>query len=186
MTVIRTLLTTVLPVWALLAGLGACNFPSGEGQVDANDARKTLEQQRTDVRLVALQLANAAERRLQGTTRNSSSGFRGCESAFNEQFRTFQYRAQARIDTGSGPDSGSANLEKLRPVLEEAGFTVEELREEPNGFATLAADRGDLSASFVHTGGPFVGLDVFGPCIEVPEDQRERWFRTKEPNPEIG
>ncbi len=47
-------------------------------------------------------------------------------------------------------------------MLEEAGFTVEDLREEPNGFTTLAAAKGDLSASFVHTGGPFLGLDVSG------------------------
>jgi hypothetical protein len=31
-----------------------------------------------------------------------------------------------------------------------------------------------------------VGLDVSGPCIEVPEDQREEWFLTEEPDPEIG
>jgi hypothetical protein len=179
MTVIR-----ILSVLVLLAGLGACGLGSGEDQVDADDPSSTLEQQRTDVRLVAHELVLAAERRLQGRIRNSSSGFRGCESAFNEQFRNFQYLAQARIDTG--PGSGSEHLEKLRPVLEDAGFTVEELRQEPNGFTTLAADKGDLSASFVHTGGPFVGLDVSGPCIEVPEDQREKWSRTKEPDPEIG
>ena len=70
-------------------------------------------------------------------------------------------------------------------MLEDAGFTVEDLREEPNGFTTLPAAKGDLSASFVHTGGPFVGLDVSGPCIDVPEDQREAWLRKEEPNPEI-
>jgi hypothetical protein len=183
MTVIRTLLTTLLPVGVLLAGLGSCGFPSGEDQVDADDASKALEQQRTDVRQVAHELVLAAERGLDGRTRNSSSGFRGCESAFNEQFRNFQYLAQARIDTGHG--SGGANLAKLRTVLEDAGFTVEDLREEPNGFTTLAADKGELTASFVHTGGPFVGLDVTGPCVDVPEDQRENWLRKEEPDPEI-
>ncbi len=178
MTVIRALLTMVL-----LVGLGACGLAGGEDQVDANDATRTLEQQRTDVREAARELVLAAEKELSGTTRNSTSGFRGCESAFPEQFRNFQYLAQARIDTGSG--SGASYLEQLRPVLEDGGFTVEDLREEPNGFMTLAARKGDLSASFVHTGGPFIGLDVSGPCIDVPEDQRETWLRKEEPTPEI-
>jgi hypothetical protein len=178
MTLIRTLLTTVL-----LVGLGACGLPAGEDQVDADDASKALEQQRSDVRAAARALLVGAEKELSGTTRTSSGRFRGCESTFADEFRNFQYLAQARIDTG--PGSGASYLEKLRPVLEDAGFTVEDLREEPNGFMTLAAGKGDLSASFVHTGGPFVGLDVSGPCIDVSEDQRGAWLRKDEPNPEI-
>ena len=173
----RTLLTLVL-----LAALGACGR-GRDDEVDADDASRTLEHQRAEVRLAARDLVIAAEKHLPGTTRNSSSGFRGCESSFPEQFRTFQYLAQARIDTG--PGSATAYLDRLRPVLEDAGFTVEDLREEANGFTTLAAGRGDLSASFVHTGGPFVGLDVSGRCVEVPEDQREAWLRKEEPNPEV-
>jgi hypothetical protein len=177
MTMIRTLLAVVV-----LVGLGACGDQEGD-EVDANDASQTLERQRTEVRATARALVLAAEKSLEGMTHNSSSGFRGCESAFAEEFRNFQYLAQARIDTAPGP--GASHLEKLRPVLEDAGFTVEDLREEPNGFTTLAAAKGDLSASFVHTGGPFVGLDVSGPCIDVPEDQRETWLRKDEPTPEI-
>ena len=175
---LRTLLTVVL-----LAGLGACGNPGGEDEVETTDASGALQRQRSDVRDTARELMLAAEKELSGTTRTSTSGFRGCQSAFSEQFRNFQYLAQARIDTG--PGSAAAHLERLRPVLEEAGFTVEDLREEPNGFTTLAAAKGDLSASFVHTGGPFLGLDVSGVCIEVPEDQREAWLREEEPNPEI-
>ncbi|HET7193958.1 MAG TPA: hypothetical protein VFI99_03105 [Nocardioides sp.] len=177
MTVARTLLTLML-----LAALGAC-CRGGKDEVDAEDASRTLEHQRTEVRLAARELVIAAEKHLPGTTRNSSSGFRGCESSFSEQFRTFHYLAQARIDTG--PGSAASYLEKLRPVLQNAGFTVEDVREEPNGFTTLAARKGDLAASFVHTGGPFVGLDVSGGCVEVPEDQRGAWLRKEEPNPEI-
>ena len=175
---IRTVLTLVL-----LAGLGACGDSGGEDQVDAEDASKALEQQRTDVRAAAGALLRGAERALSGTTHTSSGHYRGCESTFSDQFRNFHYLAQARVDTG--PGSAATSLERLRPVLEGAGFTVEDLREEPNGFTTLAAAKGDLSASFVHTGGPFVGLDVSGPCIDVPEDQREAWLRKEEPNPEI-
>lgn len=175
---IRTLLTLVL-----LAGLGACGDPGGEEQVDAEDAGKALEQQRADVREAAGALLRGAEQALSGTTSNSSGRYRGCESAFSDEFRNFHYRAQARVDTG--PGTAASSLERLRPVLEGAGFTVEALREEPNGITSLAAARGDLSASFVHTGGPFVGLDVSGPCVDVPEDQREAWLRREEPNPEI-
>jgi type II secretory pathway pseudopilin PulG len=178
MTMLRILLTVVL-----MAGLGACGMAGGGDQVDANDASQALEQQRTDVREAARALMLGAEQALPGTTRNSAGRFRGCESAFPEEFRNFQYLAQARIDTG--PGSGASYLEKLRPVLEDAGFTVEALRDEPNGFTTLAAGKGDLSASFVHTGGPFVGLDVSGRCIDVPDDQRETWLRKEEPDPEI-
>lgn len=172
----RTLLTLVL-----LAGLGACG-PSGEDPVDADDANQALEQQRTDVRAAARTLLAGAEEELSGTIRASSGSYRGCESTFPDQFRTFQYLAQARIDTG--PGSGVSTLAKLGPVLEDAGFTVGDLRGEPNGFTTLAAEKGDLSASFVHTGGAFIGLDVSGPCVEVPEDQREAWLR-KDPDADI-
>jgi hypothetical protein len=177
MTMIRSLVTVVLMV-----GLGACGLPGGGHEVDG-EAGRALERERTEVREAAGALIAGAEQALSGTTRNSSGGFRGCESAFPEGFRNFQYLAQARIDTGSG--SGASRLEELRPVLEDAGFAVEDLREEPNGFTTLVAGRGDLTASFVHTGGPFVGLDVSGPCVDVPEDERETWLRKEEPSPRI-
>ena len=177
MSMIRMLLALVL-----LVVLGACGR-GGKDEVDSEGSSSTLEHQRTEVRLAARDLVISAEKHLPGTTRNSSSGFRGCESSFSEEFRTFHYLAQARIDTG--PGSALSYFQKLRPVLEDAGFTVEDLREEPNGFTTLAGGKGDLSASFVHTGGPFVGLDVSGRCVEVPEDQREGWLRKEEPDPEI-
>jgi type II secretory pathway pseudopilin PulG len=178
MTMIRSLVTLVL-----VAGLSACGPSSGKDQVDADQVSRALEQQRSEVRQAARVLVLAAERSLPGTTRSSSSGYRGCESAFNEEFRNFHYLAQARIDTG--PGSGASYLAKLRPVLEDAGFTVDAPREEPNGFTTMAAAKGDLSASFVHTGGAFVGLDVSGPCIDVPEGERDAWLHRDEPDPEI-
>jgi hypothetical protein len=177
MTVIRTLLTTVL-----LVGLSACGLTSGEDTVESDDASTALEQQRSDVRAAARALLLGAEKELSATARERSSGFRGCESAFGEQFRSFEYLTQARIDTGPGTDA--LLLRKLRPVFEEAGFTVDDLPEEPNGFTTLAAAKGDLAGSFVHTGGPFIGLDVSGPCVDVPEDEREAWLRKDGPQPE--
>jgi hypothetical protein len=176
-------MTRLLVTLALLAGLGACGSAGGEDQVGSH-ADRMLEQQRTEVREVTRTLLDGAEKTLSGTTRTSVGGFRGCESAFPEQFRSFQYLAQARIDAG-GPAAGVAYLRRLRPVLEDAGFTVEDLREEPNGFTTLVAVKDDLSAAFVHTGGQFVGLDVSGPCVDVPEDERERFLRKEEPRPRI-
>jgi len=110
MSMTRTLLTLVL-----LAALGACGR-GGKDEVDNEDASRTLEHQRTEVRQAARDLVIAAEKHLPGTTRNSSSGFRGCESSFSEEFRTFHYLAQARIDTG--PGSAASYLETLRPVLD--------------------------------------------------------------------
>ena len=176
-------MSRLLVVIALLTAAGACGSAGGGDQVDS-DAGKALEEQRTEVREATRRLLDGAERTLSGTTRTSTGGFRGCESAFPEQFRSFQYLAQARLDA-HGPAAGAAYLQRLRPVLEDAGFTLEALREEPNGFTTLVAARGDLSASFVHTGGPFVGLDVSGPCIEVPEVERGRWLRKAEPSPRL-
>jgi len=178
MTVIRILLAGVV-----IAGLVACVSPEGEDEVDPAEATQALERQRAEVREAARSLLVGAEKSLPGTTRNSTGGYRGCESAFSDEFRNFQYLAQARIDAPHA--SGSAYLERLRPVLQDAGFTVEDVREESNGFTTLAAAKGDLSASFVHTGGAFVGLDVSGQCIEVPEGQRDTWLRKQEPEPEI-
>ena len=176
-------MTRLVVTLALLLGLGACGSKGGEDRVDS-DTGRMLEAQRTEVREATRTLLDGAEQTLSGTTRTGAGGFRGCESAFPDQFRNFRYLAQARIDA-DGPAAGLAYLERLRPVLEAAGFTVEDLREEPNGFTTLAAVKGDLSAAFVHTGGPFVGLDVSGPCVDVPEDERNRWLRQEEPTPRI-
>ena len=168
---------------ALAAGLGACGTAGGEDPVES-DTGRMLEQQRTEVREATRTLLDGAEQTLSGRTRTSAGGFRGCESAFPEQFRSFQYLTQARIDA-DGTVAGVAYLQRLRPVLEDAGFTVEDLREEPNGFTTLVAVKDHLAAAFVHTGGPFVGLDVSGPCVDVPEDERDRWLRQEEPTPRI-
>lgn len=175
---IRTLVTVLL-----LAGPCACGDRRGEDEMAAHDASASLERQRTDVRRAARGLTLAAEQALSGTTHTSTGGFRGCESAFPEQFRDFQYLVRARVD--AGPGSAASYLERLQPVLEDAGFAVEGAREEPNGFTTLVGAREDLSASFVHSGGSFVGLDVSGPCVEVPEGQREAWLRRAEPTREI-
>lgn len=180
------MLTGVL-IGALLSAVVGCSPSDGdEDDVDTGDATVRLEQQREDVRAAARSLLVAAEAALPGATTTSSASYRGCESAFNEEFKNFRYIAQARVDVDPGSDVAAPYVESLQPVLEEAGFTVDDLEELPNGFVTLAGAKGELGATFTHTGaGAFVGLTVSGPCIDVPEDERDDWLLKDEPTPDI-
>ena len=57
----------------------------------------------------------------------------------------------------------------------------------------LVGTSGDLTAVFSSTGarssgmtvGPVVGLDVYGPCVDVPEDERDDWLRRDERAPDL-
>lgn len=169
-----------------LAGVGGCGTTDGGDHVGPDRARARLEQQREEVRVAAHELLLVAERALPGATANSVGGYEGCESAFNDEFRNFRYLAQARVDVDPASSAAAPFLADLRPALEGAGFSVGEVTHEPNGFVSLGATRGEVSAVFVHTGaGRFVGLDVAGDCVDVPEDDREYWLRRHEPTPEV-
>ena len=172
---------------ALVVGMVGCGMNEGGTEaVESGVATQQLEQQRDDVRKAARSLLVAAEEALPGLTANSVGGYDGCESAFNDEFKNFRYLAQARIDVDPASDTAAPYLEPLGPVLEEAGFTVGEPEEASNGFVTLTGEKGDVTASFVHTAaGAFVGLDVHGPCVDVPEDDRDDWLTRDEPTPEI-
>ncbi len=101
-----------------------------------------------------------------------------------EEFRNFRYLAQARVDLADG-DTDRA-LELLDAVLTDAGFEVGGVMPGPGARRSLQAARGELRASFADTGaGPFVGLTVTGPCIDVPEDERQEWLRKNEPTPRL-
>ena len=167
----------------LLLALPSCAESGGDDTVDGQEAEATLVQQRTDVREAAETLLREAEKSLPGATANSVGRWDGCESAFNDQFKNFQYVAQARVD--AAPDAATPYLDAVRPVLEAAGFAVAQVEQPTSGRASLEGRNGDLTAVFVDTGGPFVGLDVFGPCIEVPEGDREAWLRRDEPSPNL-
>lgn len=171
----------------VVAGVVGCgNSDGGEDDVDTADATARLEAQREDVREAARSLLVAAEKALPGVTANSGGSYRGCESAFNDEFKNFRYLAQARIDVDPASVASAPYVESLRQVLEEVGFTAEDLEELPNGFVTLVGAKDEVRASFTHTGaGAFVGLTVAGPCIDVPEDDRDDWLTRDEPTPEI-
>jgi hypothetical protein len=128
-------------------------------------------------------MLHEAERRLGGRTALSTGAWRGCESGGIEEYRNFRYLGQARVDVaGSVPPA----LATLRAVLEDAGFTAAEVRPGPGaGRTSLAGTHGDLTAVFSHAGGSFVGLDVYGPCVDVPERDRGAWLRRPEPTPDL-
>lgn len=158
--------------------LGGCGDDEG-GDVD--DADAVLTQQRLDVRRGASELLDHAERRLAGTTTQSGGRYEGCESTFNDQYRTFRYLAQARVDTGRPVDADA-----LAGVLDDAGFPAGEATPGPGGRRTLTGERDGVTASLaVIADDPWVLVDVAGPCVEVPEDERDDWLRKDEPTPDL-
>jgi hypothetical protein len=173
----------------LLTGLGACAGTDGDDARDsaspgAEPAQTRLERQRSDVRAAARTLLHDAERRLGGRTALSAGAWRGCESAGIEEYKNFRYLGQARVDVPAGAVDPA--LTPLRGVLEDAGFTAGEVRRGPGGGRTsLAGTRRDLTAVFSRTGGSAVGLDVYGPCVDVPEEDRDAWLRRDEPTPDL-
>lgn len=183
-----------LPARAALVALGAvaamlltgCAESEGGGAVDGARAETTLLEQRSDVRDAARALLRGAEEALPGTTSTSTGSWRGCESGSPDQFRSFHYLAQARVDLAGGGPARPPYLDPLRPVLEEAGFRVGEPTSGPGDRRSLEARRDGLAAVFSWTGaGAFVTLSVSGPCVDVPEEAREDWQRRRETTPSI-
>ena len=158
----------------LAAGLTGCGGEDDAVGTDEPDPTAVLEQQRSDVRAAAAELVKGATETLGGRASQSLGGFQGCESAFNEEYRTFRYRATGRVD--AGPAARRPYLEALEGVLSAAGFPDAAPGERPGG-RTLAASRSGLDAEFSELPGQgvFVLLAVEGPCVEVPEDQRGDW-----------
>jgi hypothetical protein len=176
-------------VAVLLSGLVSCGSGSADGSGDDGDvtsdataAGRELEQQRTDVRDAATTLLRGAERALAGSVATGTGSWRGCESTFNDQHKNFQYLAQGRVHA----TSGRPYLDSLRSMLEDAGFAVGDEGDRPGG-RTLSASKGQLSATFseMPDQGDFVLLTVAGPCVDVPEDQRDDWERKADPSPTL-
>lgn len=169
----------------LLLGMVGCGTDDeGEDDVEDADAAAQLEQQRTDVRAATSDLQKGAADALGGSVTSSTGQWRGCESGGLEEFKSFRYLAGARIDvTGS---TAHPYLDLLGDAFERAGFSAPEAGERPGG-RTLRATSGDVSASFseLPEQGDYVLLSVAGPCIDVPEDDRDDWLTKKEPTPDI-
>jgi len=161
----------VLAGLLLVLALGACGE---DGAVTDPDATAALERQRADVRLATSRLLHAARAELAASPREPSGTFRGCESAFDQEFRTFRYLSQARVDLAGADDA----VEAGRRLLEAAGFAAEtEPTVGPGARRTLRGEQGDLAAVIADTGaGRFLLVSVSGPCIEVPEGERGDWL----------
>jgi hypothetical protein len=133
-----------------------------------------LERQRDDVRAATAGLLDAARSELGVEPEAPSGAFRGCESAFDQEFRSFRYLSQVRVDLASGADPGVSS----RRLLQAAGFAPEaEPTPGPGDRRSLHATKGDLDAVVADTGaGAFLLVRVAGPCVEVPEGDRRNWL----------
>lgn len=166
----------------VVLGLAACG--PEEDDVDGTDATTRLEQQREDVRAATADLQRQAADLLSGTVTGSSGRWRGCESAWLEEYKNFRYEAHSRIDVSA--DARRPYLDLLGEAFDAAGFAAAEPGERPGG-QTLRATKGEVSATFseLPEQGDYVLLAVAGPCIDVPEDERDDWLVREEPSPEI-
>jgi hypothetical protein len=173
----------------LMTGMASCATTGDDATSRPDRAATLLDSQRTDVRAAARTMLKGAEQRLAGTATRGTGGWRGCESAAVEEYRNFRYLAQGRVEVGPGAPERS--LTALREVLEDAGFTAGEVGPGPGGggSTSIVGTQRDLMAVFSSTGGaavgPVIGLDVYGPCIDVPEDERDAWLRRDEPTPAL-
>lgn len=168
----------------LAAALSSCG-PSGDDDVDPDKSRAALEQQRVAVRQAARALLPAAQRALPGRAVNGIGRWDPCDERFPEGFLNFQYVIQVRIDVSRYADLEPPYLAPLRPVLEEAGFELQGIRQGPGQFQTLGGEKDGVTVGFSWSGaGQFLGFDAFGACIDVPKDQQDEWMRrNSEPVP---
>ena len=142
---------------AVTAGETGCG--GGDDEVSDDHAVPQLEQQRDDVRGLATDLTATL-----GETSEAWGRYEGCDSAFNDVYRTFRYLARLRLD--------AAPEHPLDPILQAAGLTRDDAASEPDKLRTT---RGDLSASFWSLPAGGLLVTVQGPCVDVPEDARADW-----------
>lgn len=180
----RAGLRVAVAVVALLGpGVAACG-PEGGDHVDATDAAGRLERQREDARAATGDLQTRAADALAGTVTRSVGQWRGCESGAVEEYTSFRYLTDARVDVP--PSTPRPYLDPLVQVYRAAGFDGVEEGERPGG-RTLRATRAGLTAAFSELPGQgdHVLLTVAGLCVDVPEDERAAWLTREEPAPQI-
>ncbi|UGB43043.1 hypothetical protein LQ940_05840 [Nocardioides sp. cx-173] len=150
--------------------------------MSGEESTRELETQREDVRQAAADLVRGAVEALDGTASHTRGGFDGCESAFPDEFRSYQYNASGRVDVG--PGAARPFLDALGPVLTAAGFEEPVLRERPGG-QSLVAEKGQIVAGFSEfpEQGDYVLVNLRGPCVEVPKDDRDKWLNRRDPSP---
>lgn len=161
--------------------LGGCGGGSGGDEVDAGPVDSAaLEQQRDRARAAAASLVTGVADALGGRASQTTGRVEGCESASEDEVRTFRYTATGRVDAGAA--ATRPYLDSLAPAMEAAGFTDPAPGSRPGG-STLEGSSGDLTATLSELPGQgdHVLLSVEGPCLEVPEEDRRDWQRRTDP-----
>lgn len=169
----------VLATVAMMGVLVACGDDEGDdGGTAAPDAARTLEEQREDVRKVALQVAPALADSVTGSLTFLRGSWAGCTSADQWTYRDFKYRVAGRIDaTGLSVDS----LTALTTVLTDEGFEVSVADDSDKQGADGVRD--DLATGLnLYPEDGFVLISFAGQCVEVPEDERDAWAQRGEPD----
>jgi hypothetical protein len=170
-----------LAVWVVVLALTACD-PGDDVDVDPADATARLEAQRSEVRALVASLATGAAEALDGRVSAATGHWEGCDSVFPEGHRSFRYRGSARVE--AGPGAARPYLDALSRALEEAGVSAPTPGERPGG-RTFDGSRGELEVrwSELPGQGDYVLLDASGPCVDVPEDERDEWEGRPDPAP---
>lgn len=173
----RSLLAALAVLALAVPALTGCGSSDGGADVDS-DASASLERQRTDVRALTRDLVTGAERAVAASVRTADARWEGCRSAFNEIYASYRYTAQVRLDAVARD-----LLASLGPVATDAGLAPSAAGEPDR----LRATRDGLEVSFWALPAGSQGallLTVQGPCVDIPEDERDTWRDRREQQPD--
>lgn len=165
---------------------GAAQRTEDLSGMSGQEAERRLQQSRSRVRAAAEELVDASALALEGGLRGSARGrYAGCaENPSGSQVTAFQYVVDWRVDAGPGAER--PYLDRLAKVLRQRGFEVQPPRGDDDK-TTLHGRRGGVVAGFTeYPGQDFVLAGVSGPCLEPPEELRDRWLKREDPDPELG
>ncbi len=163
-------------VAALLLVVAGCE-PEGGTDVSSESSSR-LEQQRTEVRALTRDLVTRTVATVDGSVRTADARWEGCRSAFNETYASYRYAAQVRLDA-----LADDLRESLVAVVSETGLSPAQDTEPDK----LRATREDLDVSFWQLPAGSQGavlLTVQGPCVDVPDDERDAWRDRQEDEPD--
>ena len=179
----------VLVAFVLLFGMLGCGATSntGDGDEDGGDmesAAAALNEQRAEVRRLTVTLAPELAAGLGDGQTKAHGAWRGCVTAeLDGTYGSYQYAVQARLDVPS--DQPRPYLETLEPVLKAEGFDVTVTRSGKLGDLTAERDGLSVNAREYDDQDGFVIWGVSGPCIEVPQAERDEWMDKQEPSPDV-
>lgn len=140
----------------------------------AGDAEAELEAQRESLRALGAALAAGAAAAVDGIAGEPAGHYEGCSSVFPEGHRDVRYRLSVRID--AGPTAPASLLGTVGQALEAAGVDAEP-GERPGGRTLGGTAPGGVEVRFseLPAQGRYLLLDLAGPCVEVPPEDRDAW-----------